>query len=161
MELKNDLIFVRHAECVCDNTIANNLLPLTAFGIVQANEALNILQNQFDVVFCSTSLRAVETAKILAQGKEPIQDRRLLERGWGNAEGNGKETDQEAKNRFECFLTDILQKYEGKRILLVTHGSLIKLAQDVIEQKSAPRDDVNHCSIIKYNQNKQKVILKK
>lgn len=96
MKLFNDLILVRHGESVLDNSIPNDLLPLTEVGIKQAKEAQKILQNKFDIVISSTSKRAIMTAKIIAEGKEPLQDERLIERGWGNKEKDGKETDEEA-----------------------------------------------------------------
>ena len=161
MKLFNDLILVRHGESVLDNSIPNDLLPLTEVGIKQAKEAQKILQNKFDIVISSTSKRAIMTAKIIAEGKEPLQDERLIESGWGNKEKDGKETDEEARTRFHNFLIDILNLYKYRRILIVTHGSLIKLSQDVIEDKILKRDIVNNCTIIKYDKNKNKEILKR
>lgn len=108
----------------------------------------------------SISQRAIETAQIIAKEKCIEVDDRLLERGWGNENQDGKETDAEAKSRFKKFLRDILERYSNKRILLVTHGSLIKLAQDVIENNCIERERVNNCTIIKYNKNKEKEIMK-
>ncbi len=161
MKLFNDLILVRHGESVLDNSIPNDLLPLTEAGIKQAKEAQKILQNKFDIVISSTSKRAIMTAKIIAEGKKTLQDERLIERGWGNKGKDGKETDEEARTRFLNFLIDILNLYKYRRILIVTHGSLIKLAQDVIEGKILKRDIVNNCTIIKYDKNKNKEILKR
>lgn len=160
MKLFNDLIIVRHGESVLDTNIPNDLLPLTEAGIKQAKEAQKILIDKFDVVISSTSKRAVMTAKIIAGGKKTLQDERLIERGWGNKEKNGKETDEEARTRFTNFLIDILRIYKYRRILIVSHGSLIKLGQDVIEEKILKRGIVNNCTIIKYDKNKDKEILK-
>lgn len=49
---------------------------------------------------------------------------------------------------------------KNKKILLVTHGSLMKLAQDVIEGESITRDYIDNCTIIEYDKNKQKQIIK-
>lgn len=160
VKLYNDLILVRHAEAVEDNSISNNLLTLSTLGILQAQEVSKLLKNKFDIVFSSTSKRAIMTANIILQGKEPIQDARLLERGWGNSKQDGKETNEEAKIRFTNFLKEIIENYKNKRIVLVMHGALIKLAQDVIENNSTERERVNNCTTIKYNKNKEKKILR-
>lgn len=161
LNLYNDLILVRHAEAIMDNSISNNLLTLSTLGILQAQEVSKLLENKFDIVFSSTSKRAIMTANIILQGKEPIQDVRLLERGWGNIEQDGKETNEEAKIRFTNFLKEIMENYKDKRIVLVTHGALIKLAQDVIENNSIERERVNNCTTIKYTKGKEKVILRR
>lgn len=161
MKLYNDLILVRHGESVINDNISNDLLPLTEFGKIQAKEVSTLLEDKFDIVISSVAKRAIMTAKIISNGNDPILDVRLLERGWGNKEKNGKETDEEAKVRFTAFLKDILDKYNQERIVIVTHGSLIKIAQNVIEEKTLPRDIVNNCTVIKYDKNKNKIILRK
>lgn len=133
----------------------------TEFGSKQINEiSEDIRKNKIEIIYSSDLSRAIETAQIIAKEKCIEVDDRLLERGWGNENRDGKETDDEAKSRFEKFLRDILEKYSNKRILLVTHGSLIKLAQDVIENNCIERERVNNCTIIKYNKNKDKEIMK-
>lgn len=161
MKLYNELILVRHAESVINSSISNDLLPLTELGIKQAKEVSKLLENKFDIIISSISQRAIMTANIISRGKEPIQDYRLIERGWGNIKRDGKETDEEARKRFISFLTDIIQQYKDKRIVIVTHGALMKLAQDVIEGNCNIRDNVNNCTVIKYNKNKEKLILRK
>lgn len=160
MKLNSNIILMRHAENVQDSKIRNDLLPLTNDGIRQAEVASKLLEGKFDIVISSTSLRAITTAKIVSK-VEPIKDARLLERGWGNLKHDGKETDEDAKKRFKLFLSETIDKYKNKNLLLVTHGSLIKLAQDVIEEKTLPRDKVNNCMIIEYNKEGQKVLLRK
>lgn len=160
MKFYNDVILIRHAENVDDSKIENNLLPLSLKGTIQAYEAANILKDKFDVVLCSPSMRTIMTANIISSLIKPIQDIRLLERGWGNLNQDGKETDEEAKTRFESFLNEVINKYKDKRILLVTHGALMKLAQDVIEQQCLPRDSIDNCTIIEYTKNKEKIITK-
>ena len=160
IELYNDLIFVRHAEAVIDETLPNNLLPLTQLGAIQAEEVSKLLENQYDIVISSISNRAVMTAKAILKGKEPIQDKRLLERGWGNEQQDGKETDEEAEIRITNFLKEIIEKYKNNRIVIVTHGSLIKIAQNVIENQKLERGRINNCTTIKYTKNKEKIVIK-
>lgn len=160
MELYNDIIMIRHGENINDSTTPNNLLPLSKKGIIQAYEAAHILKEKFDIVLCSTSLRTIMTANIISQSIKPISDARLLERGWGNSNQDGKETDEEAKDRFGSFLAEVINKYKDKRILLVTHGALMRLAQDVIEKQCQIRDRIDNCTIIEYTKNKEKIIIK-
>lgn len=160
LRLSSDLIFVRHAEEIRDSDIDNNLLPLTNLGIAQAQEVSKLLENQFDIIFCSTSMRALITARIISHGEEPIQDKRLLERGWGNKKQDGNETDKEAEIRIINFLKEIMKKYSGKRILIVTHGALIKIAQNAIENNVIDRGRLNNCATIKYTKNGKKLVLK-
>lgn len=143
-----ELILVRHGENVIDDNISNDLLNLSENGIVQAKNVSKILNNKFDIVISSPSKRTIETAKIISK-KEILVDSRLLERGWGNNH-NGNETDEEAKVRFKSLFNELENKYKDKRILLITHGSLMRLAQDVIENKIIPRERVNNCDIIRY-----------
>ncbi len=151
MELHNDIIFVRHAENVCDESIDNALLPLSETGVQQAQHVAKLLDNAFDVVYCSTSFRTLATAKIISGSLTPQQDARLLERGWGNSSSDGNETDDEARTRISEFLSSIDNLYDNKRILIVTHGALIKLAQDVIENNISPRSRVNNCMVVEYS----------
>lgn len=160
IELYNDLIFVRHAEAIIDETLPNNLLPLTELGALQAEKVSKLLENQYDIVISSISNRAVMTAKAILKGKEPIQDKRLLERGWGNEQQDGKETDEEAEIRITNFLKEIIEKYKNNRIVIVTHGSLIKIAQNVIENQKLERGRINNCTAIKYTKNKEKIVIK-
>lgn len=160
MKIYNNLIFVRHAENIQNNKLDNNLLPLSEQGMKQARFVSSILKNKFDVIISSPSKRTLMTAKVIAPNKEIIIDSRLLERGWGNKEQDGKETDKQVLIRLKEFLIDIMNKYPNKNILLVTHGSLIKIAQDLIEEKKIIRDNVDNCTIVEYTKNKQKQIIK-
>ena len=160
MELYNNLILIRHAENIIDENLSNSQLSLSDRGVLQAKQAAELLKEKFDIVISSPSKRAIMTANIISKNKEILQDSRLLERGWGNNEQDGKETNEEAKIRFKYFLTETILKYKNKKILLVTHGSLMKLAQDVIEGENITRDSIDNCTIIEYDKNKQKQIIK-
>ncbi len=150
---------IRHGENIVNSSINNDLLQLTENGKQQAENARKRI-GAFDIVISSTSMRCIMTAKIIMNGGKPLRDIRLLERGWGNKEHDGKETDEQAKIRFIEVLTDIAKLYHGKNIVIVTHGTLMKLAQDIIENKCAQRETVNNCDIIKYDKNGEKIVLK-
>lgn len=159
MTFNNNIIFIRHAENVNDENIPNNLLPLTKLGEEQALRASKELEGKFDVVVCSISKRAKSTAKIIAPNCEIIYDERLIERGWGNKNKDGLETDDEAKKRIYDFLTEYTNIFYDKNILFVTHGSLMILAQIVIEEKVLYKDQIEFCDIVEYTKN-GKVLIK-
>ena len=63
--------------------------PLNDEGIMQAQEAAAKLQGvTFDHVFTSPLIRAIQTAEIVAEGKEPVIDDRLIEMDYGPYEGS-------------------------------------------------------------------------
>lgn len=158
IKFKN-LILIRHGENIEVRSINNDLLPLSFNGICQSKKAAIVLKNKFDIILCSNSRRAIHTAKIISDKNNLIIDSRLIERGWGNSNKDGLESDEEARNRLRNLFNDIYCKYKDKRILLVSHGALIKLAQDVIENQTLPRDRVSNCTIIEYDNKMQKNIL--
>ena len=155
-----DLVFVRHGENIINSAISNNFLPLTELGIKQAEEVKKIIGDNFDVVISSISIRCIMTAKIIMNGEDPIKDIRLLERGWGNKEQDGRETDEQAKERLLIFLKDISKRYHQKRVVIVTHGALMRLAQDIIENNCIKREHINNCDIIEYKRNGKKKVIK-
>lgn len=155
-----DLVFVRHGENIINSAISNDFLPLTELGIKQAEEVKKIIGDNFDVVISSISMRCIMTAKIIMNGGDPIKEIRLLERGWGNKEQDGRETDEQAKERLLFFLKDISKRYHQKRVVIVTHGALMRLAQDVIENNCIKREHINNCDIIEYNRNGKKKVIK-
>ena len=64
--------------------------PLNEVGIAQAESAVQKLQEQgvtFDRVFSSPLTRAIQTARIVAPGLEPVVDERLIEMDYGPFEG--------------------------------------------------------------------------
>lgn len=90
MELYNNLILIRYAENIIDENLSNSLLSLSDRGILQAKQAAELLKEKFDIVISSPSKRAIMTANIISKNKKILQDSRLLERGWGNNEQDGK-----------------------------------------------------------------------
>lgn len=109
-----------------------------------------IKEKTFDVVFCSDLKRAVDSAKITFEGQAPIlPDRRLRECNYGDLNGgdakkvesmtvecvdkpflNG-ESYKDVEKRIRSFLSDLLEKYAGKRVAIVAHRAS-QLALDVI-----------------------------
>ena len=62
--------------------------PLDEAGVEQAAQAAELLAGvRFDVVYTSPLVRAVQTARIVAPGSEPLVDERLIEMDYGPYEG--------------------------------------------------------------------------
>lgn len=129
---------------------------LTEKGIEQAREVAMRFKNvHFDAIFSSDLLRAKRTAEIIALDRKiAVETRELIrERNFGNYEGrlyqeldekislmkdlNTKqrfsfkihpevESDEEIANRFVTFLREAAVAYEGKTILIVSHGGTMR-----------------------------------
>ena len=80
------------------------------------------LQN-LDVIWTSNYTRAKATAKYIAY-KNNLQyniDKRLSERKLGNMDDLAK-----FNKRMNDFFNELLEKYKGKRIAVISHGGTIK-----------------------------------
>lgn len=130
--------------------------PLTDAGKKQAKELGKIFQDiHFDAVFSSDLLRAKRTAEIITMEKqlEVITTRVLRERAFGQFEGaqinelreidkilekfsdeekfsrSGHpdiETDEKLIERFITFIREVGVGYAGKKVLVVTHGGILR-----------------------------------
>lgn len=133
----------------CDNEVAPS--HLTEEGKKNAQKtAQEIAQGGVDVIIASPLIRTQETAKILAQAAglsedAIVTDDRITEVNWGDFNGksfeefrgyyaskrerfdkalpNG-ETWSQVKQRTAEFLYDLEEKYQNKRIVIVTHGAV-------------------------------------
>ena len=117
-------------------------IPLNEQGIKDAYVVKDKLKDiKFDIVFSSPLKRAYETAKIITNNDITI-DNRLIERGNGTLEGcndinlistidwdsednpYGFEKLSDLSKRTREFLEEVLSKYKGKNILIVTHAGI-------------------------------------
>ena len=127
------------------NGVTDTLLNQT--GIAQAKlQAENLRSVSFDACFCSPRTRARQTCEIIYQGPVVFDDR-LVEINVGEFEGTD-ETNVEAMKLFwqaamsgdkgtenfkdfmkrSCDFCDmIVEKYNGKNVLIVTHGVIARL----------------------------------
>ncbi len=138
-----------------NSDILRNHFHLTVEGREQAAAAAEELQKEkIDIIFCSDFERAKQTAKIVADKsgiKQIIEDARLREVGVGDFEGKSDmdftkfrqqnfdkwhkgnphniESFVELRSRVFNFLDEIKQKYGDKKILMVTHGDVARVAQ--------------------------------
>ena len=150
--LPKTLILIRHGENINDLTLDNNNLPLSDNG---RNQVLNVkkkLTNSFNVIISSPALRCKETANIINSDISYIIDDRILEKGYGNKRHDGNESVFETTIRFTEFLND-LKKYRNQKVLVITHGGLIRLAENIIEEKNIKRKHINNCDFVKYEKN--------
>ncbi|MGQ4494081.1 histidine phosphatase family protein [Dermabacteraceae bacterium P13095] len=131
--------------------------PLNEVGIEQAHRALdNLPPTAWDVVVSSSMRRAEKTGRIIAAdhgiefgGTYP----ELVEVDWGIAEGHpieeveslyperiipGQEDPQQAVDRACKALMMLAQRYPGKNVLVVVHGSLIRFLSAAILGRRLP-----------------------
>jgi probable phosphoglycerate mutase len=123
-------------------------IPLNHTGRLQAHALADRLKNEeWDFIFSSDLSRAKETADIIAEplGLTVQTDHRLREMHCGEIEGTtleeritkwgedweglplGIEEDNSIIDRGTSSITEISESFEGKRILIVSHGALIGL----------------------------------
>ncbi|MET3809383.1 histidine phosphatase family protein [Arthrobacter sp. UYEF3] len=123
-------------------------IPLNDVGRGQARDAVAALfEYEWDALVSSPLSRAAETADLIAAGLGLSVARRvpeLTERSFGPAEGmqagpelealripggfRGAESDDEAAHRGLAALDALAEEFSGRRVLVVAHGTLIRLA---------------------------------
>lgn len=124
-------------------------LPLNEIGINQAIKTAELLEKcpiKWDVIISSPFIRAYQTCEIISQRinyqQKIITDELAIERSFGDAEGlpineenyqlisknyfPNQESEQDIIKRGSKFLDKILNDYEGKNILIVSHSHFIK-----------------------------------
>lgn len=182
--MTNTITLVRHGETYWNKSgIMHGQfdIPLNETGKHQAiNVASELMEEHFDICFCSPLQRAVYTAKeILKYHKDtPVYyDLRLLEIYKGDLEGTVndsrklmehedleflKEHDMESRahffKRIECFYEDIYNQYKNKDILIVAHSGTMKMSMFYF---NPPKDkniveayydiSVKNCGIMKFD----------
>ncbi|NOU94121.1 histidine phosphatase family protein [Paenibacillus sp. LMG 31456] len=141
--------FVRHGETDWNKegrSQGHRDIELNEEGQVQAHAvAKRLSAEQWDILISSDLLRAQETAQIISQLlKKPVQlDKRLRERSFGQLEGT---TEQERIDRWGSgwesldlnvetlehmlvrsteLMHELVVRYSGQKILLVSHGTFI------------------------------------
>lgn len=123
-------------------------IPLNDVGRGQARDAVAILAPyEWDAIVSSPLSRAAETADLIAEGLGLTVSRRvpeLTERSFGPAEGmqagpelealripggfKGAESEDEAADRGLAALEALADDYRGQRVLVVTHGTLLRVS---------------------------------
>ena len=156
-------------------------IPLNDKGRLDAKEAKDKLKDiKFDVVFSSPLKRAYETAKIITDNKIII-DKRLIERNNGKLEGCNNwdiinsipwneetvieydvEPISEIRKRTNEFLDYVMDKYQDKNVLIVTHaGNGIQIRcyfEGEPENGDYGSYRIGNCEVLEYNNSKKKTI---
>lgn len=135
-------------------------IPLNDMGIAQAKAAADLLEpTDWDVILASPLSRAIETAAAFT-GKhhlgDPTIEPLLTERAFGAAEGwtylqwraahdrhetiSGAESLEALELRARQLLDSLISKYEGKRILAVSHGAMIRSLVRIVTNHQLPKD---------------------
>lgn len=158
-------IFVRHGETDYNKarkSMGSGIdAPLNKTGLRQAEELASKLDNySFDVIVSSPLRRAKQTAEMIAKRfSRPISfDKNLRERNYGSLAGRsyeeveketgksihaidydyrpyGGESAEDVKERLIADIEKTKQDYRGRVVLVVTHGSVIRLAHHIFSEK--------------------------
>ena len=135
-------------------------IPLNDYGREQANTAAEVLKSgTWEMIVSSPLSRALETANIVASklGFENVEVLpELIERSFGVAEGlsyddwktryqDGQNVDQaetiaQLDVRANALLELLALKFEGQRVLTVSHGALIRRLIHIISNGEFPRE---------------------
>ncbi|MBM7644658.1 putative phosphatase [Scopulibacillus daqui] len=144
-------------------------IELNETGIAQANAAGKFARKiDWDAFVTSPLKRTVKTAERIAANLDKdvpiyIEDD-LIERHYGKASGltyeervqifnsrpiEGMEELVDLEKRAQRLLNHLLHQWQGKRIIAVTHGGLIKTLLALVSKNTLKRDDiyVDNCSI--------------
>lgn len=148
-------------------------INLNETGIKQAKKIREELKSvKFDKIFSSPLNRAYKTAQIICNSEITVDDR-LIERCNGKLEGKLKSeckdvidfTDPNERSfgieslpifrkRISNFFDDILKKYKGKNILIVTHAGVSIYAKCYFEGEPKDGDyskyKLKNCDVLKY-----------
>lgn len=130
-------------------------------GKAQARQMHEEVQKlRFDTVLCSDLQRCKDTASIVLEGMgyTPVYTDLLRERDMGNLVGkpiagavfdSSVEDATHVNTRIRKFLAELKAQYEGKTVLVISHGYYCRLLQAMIENKknykSVPKMD--NCEI--------------
>ena len=153
MKADNITYFVHGTTTDNENGIATGWNPgeLSKLGKEQSVKLKELIKGKkFDVVFCSDLKRAVDSAKLTFGNSIPIiQDKRLRECNYGDLNGGDSElvesmtlkciekpfpngeSYKDVEKRIREFLKNLLEKYAGKNVAIVSHRGP-QLALDVI-----------------------------
>lgn len=152
-------------------------IPLNETGLAQAAElAENVRKiGNIDIIIASPMLRAQTTAKAVAEkcGLEIITDLRLREWDYGEYEGKSRFTDGFAEDKTQfavrmgksgesllqlshrvySVLDDIIEKFSGKNVLIVSHGGICRVIETYFNDMTTCEYSnwfMGNCQLIKY-----------
>ncbi len=122
-------------------------VELNELGKEQAVNLGKNIKEEFDVIFTSDLIRAIDSSNLIWPEKEKIQDERLRECNYGDYDGGDKslviyedhidkpfpngESLKDVEKRIRSFIDDLKEKYDGKKVAIVAHRAP-QLALEVI-----------------------------
>lgn len=171
---------LRHGEDEQDKLGGWSDNHLTPNGIMQVDEISVHLNKDYDIIISSDIVRTRETAEIIASklSKEIIFNEKLREINNGDLKNLTKEEfnnmypglyfsalsmnqaypNGESPNdfyvRIKDALLEILNKYTGKKLLIITHGGVITIIQCLLngwKYSNLLKITVPHASLVKLN----------
>lgn len=170
---KNEYYIMRHGEAhhnvegieECGMDPENHL---TNLGTLQVNDTKNKNNVDFDVIISSPFIRTMETAKIMAGEKDIIINDLFREINVGyfdkqssdniykelgdkylklNTKLGGGESHGDVMNRTMKGIMNLEKEYEGKKILIVTHGApmrMIATGGELITEEELIADELSN-----------------
>lgn len=172
-----NLYIIRHGQTSAnvEERINNYDETLTETGIMQANLAKEKIKDiPLDLIICSPLTRTKQTMEIININNIPVEyDDRIKEIDGGKFTGQkippelhpniwfqyyhkpieDAEPAKRLFNRSIDFIREISEKYQGKNILVVTHGGVIRCIMSYFERDTSgdlSGPIVNNCEIIAY-----------
>jgi broad specificity phosphatase PhoE len=157
-------------------------IPMNQTGIEQVKLAAQAIRAEdWDVVLTSPLSRARQTAEIIANQHgytEIIEQELLIERSFGEAEGlsheqwrakysnldvvPGGESRTQLAERSRLLLETISQELDGKRVLAISHGALIRALIAIASNNELPRDGERlgnaSLNVVKHSDNSWQVV---
>ncbi len=157
---------ISRADSTISSSLDHDTYHLTERGVSEAQSlAATLKAKKIDAIYASPFVRTQETSKILSVvlKKKIITDERLGELQYGTAyEGKkvsqagddvvrksfhdapaGGESWQQCRARMTAFFTEVNAKYEGKTIVVVSHGDPLWLARTMLrgltEEEAIPQ----------------------
>jgi uncharacterized phosphatase len=135
-------------------------IPMNQTGIEQVKLAAKALRkDDWDLILTSPLGRARQTAEIILDQvgfESVIEEQLLIERSFGEAEGlsheqwrekysnldeiPGGESRTQLALRSQLLLDTVAKQFEGKRVLAVSHGALIRTLIAIASRNELPRD---------------------
>jgi uncharacterized phosphatase len=135
-------------------------IPMNPTGVDQIRVAAEVIsKQQWDLIVTSPLGRALHSAEIVADalGLDNIsQEPLLIERSFGIAEGlsydkwkaefgsldeiPGGESRSDLISRSASLLETFREKYQGQRVLAVSHGALIRTVLSIASNNELPRE---------------------
>lgn len=174
------LYFVRHGKTIMNEKAlwsGRTDCEITEKGRMAVEENFKeYTAKDFDVFYCSPLKRTYQTLQaIVGCTVEPIIDKRIIERDFGDWEGKtysiidnettelyiqGKvdppngESYLEVRNRVIDFVTDLFKTYKSNEsILIVAHATILRMVRDVFLPEMQKRPIKNSQLIVINNEN--------